>query len=170
MPEEQKPEVETGETPPESKPPEGNGPDDKKPDGKPGEELPPEVLRKKLTDANAEAANYRTKLREAEDKLSKAKTVEEFETATADLKAKNAELERSLLVTKVAGKHELPAELAELLKGDDEAALEEHAKKLAKLVGQAAPEDLSGGLNPSDKDDGEMNPRKLAGRVGRRRF
>jgi hypothetical protein len=167
VPEEQKPETKPEEKPDETKPP-GNGPDNK-PDEKPSEELPPEVLRKKLTDANAEAANYRTKLRDVEDKLSKAKTTEEFEAAVADLKAKNAELERSVLVSKVAGKHELPAELAELLKGDDEAALEAHAQKLAKLVNKT-PETLSGGLDPSDTDDGEMDPRKLAARQPRRRF
>lgn len=166
MPEEQKPETKPEEKPGETPP--GSDPNSK-PDDKPGEELPPEVLRKKLTDANAEAANYRTRLRETEDKLSKAKTPEEVEAAVADLKAKNAELERGLLVSKVAGKHELPAELAELLKGDDEAALEAHAQKLAKLVNKT-PEELSGGLRPSDTDDGEMDPRKLAARQPRRRF
>jgi hypothetical protein len=137
------------------------------PDDKPDEELPPEVLRKKLTDANAEAANYRTRLREAEQKLSEAKTPEEVAAAVADLTSKNAELERSLLVTKVASKYELPAELAELLKGDDEAALAKHAQTLAKFASPSDPESLSGGLTPGDSQ--EFDPVAEARKARQRR-
>jgi hypothetical protein len=60
------------------------------------------VLRKKLTDANAEAANYRTKLRETEAKLSSAKTLEEFEAATSELRGQVEALERQILLNNVA--------------------------------------------------------------------
>lgn len=127
----------------------------------------PEWARKELSNVRAEAANYRTKLREAEAKLSAAKTPEEVEAAISELKDQNAKLERSILVNKVAGKHRLPAELAELLKGEDEAALEAHAKALAKFATPAPPTSLSGGLDPSDDDDGEIDPRKLAAKFRR---
>ena len=66
-------------------------------------------------------------------------------------------------MSKIASKHSLPDELADLLKGDDEDALVAHAKVLAKFaVTKPAPEKLEGGLDPSDDDDGEMDPRKLA--------
>ena len=123
----------------------------------------PEWARNKLTKANSEAANYRTRLRETEAKLAEAKTPEEFASALAEVTAKNAELERSVMVNGVAGKHNLPAELAELLKGDDEAALTAHAKVLQQFIAKAkvsAP--LGGGLTPGANDADENDPRKLA--------
>jgi hypothetical protein len=122
-------------------------------DGKSEEDLDPKVLRKLLTDTRAEAANYRTKLREAETKLSEAKTPEDIEQAVADLKAQNEALERAVLVANVAREFELPSELAELLKGDDEAALKQHAKSLQKYVTPDTPDSLDGGLNPSGVEE-----------------
>lgn len=121
----------------------------------------PEWARKALTKANGEAANYRTRLREAEQRLSSAKTPEEFEAATQELAQKNAELERNLLTTKVATKYDLPDDLAERLRGNTPEELEADAKRLASLLGPKEPERLSGGLSPDDGPAEETDPRKL---------
>ncbi|MEV7282586.1 hypothetical protein [Streptomyces sp. NPDC093111] len=149
--------------------------DDEKP-GTPSEEQPlateagteaaedglPEWARKELVKVRNEAAGYRTRLRDAETKLSQAKSPEEFEAALTEVKQQNAALERSLLVTRVAGKFELPEILADALKGDTPEELEAHAKALQALVAPPVAPTLSGGLTPADEDDGEMDPRKLA--------
>ncbi|ATI18710.1 scaffolding protein [Streptomyces phage Daudau] len=164
----------TVETPPEGTTPEG-GTTETSTEEKPGEEkpaeetVPPEVLRKKLTDANAEAANYRTKLREAESKLSSAKTVEEFEAATAELKGQIEALERSILLRDVAAKYELPEALAKRLTGTTPEELEADAKELQKLVAPAAPETLSGGLDPEDNDE-DFDPVKAVYAARRNRY
>ncbi|WJN63185.1 head scaffold protein [Streptomyces phage phiScoe45] len=137
------------------------------PETKPEDELP-EWARKELTKVRGEAANYRTKLREAETSLQNAKTPEEFESARTELSKRIAELEHEVVVSKVARKYELPDELVPLLKGGDEAALEAVAKTLSKYAVTPAPESLGGGLTPSDNDDDEMDPRKLARRTRRR--
>ncbi|WP_237530468.1 hypothetical protein [Streptomyces sp. SID3212] len=83
------------------------------------------------------------------------------------MKAKNAELEHSVAVGTVARKYELPDELAARLRGTTAEELEADAKALQALLAPAAPESLGGGLNPSDEDDGEMDPRALARRSWR---
>jgi hypothetical protein len=132
-------------------------------DKKPEDELP-EWARKALTDVRAEAANYRTKLREAEKRVSEAKSPEDHEAALKELRESNAKLERDILVRDVAGKHSLPASLAARLQGSTPEELEADAKELAKLLAPPAPPAGTprGGLDPSDNDDGEMDPRKLA--------
>lgn len=138
----------------------------------PTEDDLPDWAKKELKKARGEAANYRTKLREAEDSLSKAKTPEEYEAAVGQLQEVNARLEREVLVSKVARQFELPDELAELLKGDDEAALKAHAKTLQKFAPASEPDpELSGGLDPSgETDDGKSDPRALAKKHGARRY
>ncbi|QXE39413.1 hypothetical protein KQY30_25820 [Streptomyces sp. GMY02] len=131
------------------------------------EDALPEWARKELTKVRGEAASYRTRLRDAESKLSEAKSPEEFEAALTEVKAKNAELEHSLVVASVARKFELPDELAGRLRGSTSQELETDAKALQALLAPAAPESLGGGLTPSDEDDGEMDPRKLARRTRR---
>jgi exonuclease VII small subunit len=147
-------------------PPEGNTPEGEQTTESTEESVPADVLRKKLTDANAEAANYRTKLRETEAKLSSAKTVEEFEAATAELKGQVEALERQILLNNVAAKYELPTALAKRLSGTTEAELEADAKELQKLVAPAVPDSLGGGLDPDDGDD--FDPVKAA-RAARKR-
>lgn len=154
----------TPETPAETTPPVV----EEKPEEKPKEEeLSPEVLRKELTAARAEAANYRTKLRDAEAKLSGAKTPEEFETAKAELSAKVAELEKAVVVATVARKFELPSELAEVLQGNTPEELEAHAKKLAKFAVAPDPKNLKGGLDPDD-EEAEFDPVAEAHKARRR--
>jgi hypothetical protein len=140
------------------------------PEGTPKEEELPEHWRKELTKVRGEAARYRTSLRETEAKLATAKTPEEFATAVAEFQTRNAELERQVLITKVAGKHELPADIAVRLVGNTEAELEADAKKLAGVLAAASgPANLEGGLDPSLDEDNEMNPRKLAEKNAPRR-
>jgi len=94
-------------------------------------------VKKALSTANAEAARYRTE-RNAErtltadlkTRLDGAVSVEDFEAAKSEWDGKV----KSLVRERIIEKHNLPEELAELLKGDDEASLTEHAAKLAKFV------------------------------------
>ncbi|GAA0967427.1 hypothetical protein [Actinocorallia libanotica] len=133
------------------------------------EDEAPEWVRKELAKVRGEAANYRTKLREAEAALTNAKTVEEFEAARAELSTRIVELETSLLREKVARKYDLPDELAARLRGADEAELEADAKALQKFVNPAAPESLGGGLTPDDSE-GDFDPVKVARAARRRRY
>ncbi|MFI0985031.1 hypothetical protein [Streptomyces exfoliatus] len=164
MPEE-KPDEKPGETPSDQKP-DGEQKPDEKAGGTPEEELP-DWARKELAKVRGEAASYRTRLRDAETKLDQAKTPEEFESALAEVKAKNAELEQSLVVASVARKYDLPEALAGRLRGSTPEELAADAKALQALIAPAAPPNLGGGLTPSDEDDGEMDPRKLARRSRR---
>lgn len=129
----------------------------------------PAWLQKELTRARKEAAKYRTELRDAQTKLSEAKTPEEVEAAISELRDTNAKLERQILVNKVAAKHDLPDALADRLKGSTLEELEADAKLLASVAtAPAAPSNLEGGLSPDDDDeDTEMDPKKLASRFRR---
>ncbi|QAY17691.1 scaffolding protein [Streptomyces phage Asten] len=129
----------------------------------------PDWAKKELTKTRGEAANYRVKLREAEGALKNAKTVEEYEAATAQLSDKIAELETQLIREKVARKFELPDELAARLQGADEAALEADAKALQKFVTPAVPESLGGGLTPDDGED-DFDPVKAVANYRRSRY
>ncbi|UZJ23709.1 hypothetical protein RHODO2019_10865 [Rhodococcus antarcticus] len=135
---------------------------------KPEDELP-DWAKSELTKVRGEAANYRTRLREVEKKLTEAKTPEEHAAALQEFQDKNATLERSLIVNSVARKHDLPDALAARLNGSTEAELEADAKELAKLLAPTAPADLRGGLDPDDEDTDSSDPRAMAKRYGGRR-
>ncbi|WP_372407214.1 hypothetical protein [Streptomyces luteireticuli] len=120
-----------------------------------------------MSKARAEAASYRTRLRDAETRLTEAKSPEEFEAALAEVKAQNAELEHSLVVSQVARRFELPEALSARLRGSTVEELEADAKTLQALLAPPTPQSLGGGLNPADEDDGEMDPRVLARRSKR---
>ena len=162
------PEV-TEEKPAEAPPETPEGAHEEKPEPQDGEDALPEWARKELTKVRGEAANYRTKLREAEQKLSEAKTPEEVNAAISELREQNEKLERSILVNTVATKYELTPLLASRLVGSTEAELEADAKLLAAALPAAplAPPKLAGGLDPSDDSDTESDPRKLARRSRR---
>ncbi|ATI18873.1 scaffolding protein [Streptomyces phage Janus] len=161
---------ETVETPQEGTTPDEGATTEESTEEKPAEEtVPPEVLRKKLTDANAEAANYRTKLRETEAKLSSAKTLEEFEAATSELRGQIEALERQILLNDVAAKYELPPALAKRLTGTTAEELDADAKELQKLVAPSQPESLSGGLDPED-DEEDFDPVKAVANFRRNRY
>lgn len=108
-------------------------------------------------------AGYRTRLRELEQKLEQAKTPEEVESLVNETKKASAEETRALLVENVALAHKLPPELADALKGATREELEAHAKVLAKFApdDDGEPDNLRGGLDPSDTDD-SFDPRAVA--------
>lgn len=112
-------------------------------------------------------AKYRTRLREVEAKFEGAKTPEEIAAVIEEIKGENATEARALLVENVALKHRLPDDLASALRGDSREELEAHAKVLSKYVPDEGPskdpENLSGGLNPSD-DDESFDPAAIARR------
>ncbi|MFE2104314.1 hypothetical protein ACFXAF_00310 [Kitasatospora sp. NPDC059463] len=136
------------------------------PSASPEDDLP-DWVRRELSRTRAEAASYRTRLRDAEDRLTKAKSPEEFEAALAEVAAKNAELEHAVLAGSVARRFDLPEALAARLHGTTAEELEADAKALQALLAPPAPSSLGGGLDPSDQDDGEMDPRRLARRSRR---
>lgn len=120
-----------------------------------------------VTKIREEAASWRTQFREAQEKFANAKTPEEFEAANKESAEKIAGLEQQLLVRDIATEFELPAELAAVLKGSTPEELKAHAKVLQKFAPAAPAATLTGGLDPTDGDDGEMDPRKLALRTRR---
>ncbi|WP_203791307.1 hypothetical protein [Paractinoplanes rishiriensis] len=131
----------------------------------------PDWAREQITRANAQAANYRTRLRDAEQRLDGAKTADDFKQAVAEVKADNNRLEHELLRERVARRFELPDDLAARLQGKTAEELEADAKALQKYAtpAPAAPGTLAGGLDPTDDGDTETDPRELARRYGGRR-
>lgn len=106
----------------------------------------PDWAAKELEKARKEAANYRTKLREVEPLAAKARELEESqksETQRLIERAEVAEAERKRLEShmtrlKVASKHGIPEDLADLLGEGDEDALDTRAKALSEWRGGAA--------------------------------
>ncbi|MFJ1932626.1 hypothetical protein ACIOGZ_08100 [Kitasatospora sp. NPDC088160] len=127
----------------------------------------PDWARRELSRTRAESASYRTRLRDAEERLTAAKSPEEFEAAVAEVTAKNAELERTLMIGTVARRYDLPDALAARLRGATVEELDADAKTLQGLLVPPLPQSLDGGLDPSSQDDGELDPRKLARRTRR---
>lgn len=168
----------TDEKPAESA--EGQTPESAAPEGQAAETTPEEkAAADKLSHDDAlsalestrkEAANYRTRAREAEEKLAKAKTPDEVTEIVNDMKRDRENAERSLLVENVALRHNLPDDLAALLKGDTREALDAHAATLAKYVPKSEEQEEQGtprgGLTPDSEDDG-FDPVKLVAQHGR---
>lgn len=130
--------------------------------GKPKESVDdlPEWARKSLTDANAEAARYRTSLRAQEaaaaklqEDLAKAKTPEEFEAAVNDLKATISKLELEVLRKDAAREYGIPEALEARLMGTTADEIKADAKALSELIGAGASATpsarLSGGRTPA---------------------
>lgn len=133
------------------------------------EEIPTEVLQKELTRARQEAAKYRTSLRDAEKRLSEAKTQEDIDSAVASLQTTVTDLERNLAVANAARTYKIPDDYLEFIKGESEDEINESAKKLAALTSRVEDgddiDDLRGGLNPSRRrTDSGASPRELADR------
>lgn len=107
----------------------------------------PQWAVKELERARKEAMNYRTKLREVEPLAAKARELEESqksETQRLIERAEAAEAERKRLEShvtrlKVAAKHGIPEDLADLLGEGDEETLDTRAKALSEWRGGAAP-------------------------------
>lgn len=124
----------------------------------------PEWARKQLTKANAEAASYRTQLREAQDRLGSAKTIEDFEAARLESEKALAAKDREI----VALKYKLPSRLASRLQGNSLDELEADAKELAAELAPAARNAPrpTGGLTPTTSGQAErFDPRALADEV-----
>lgn len=132
-----------------------------------GDELP-DWAREKLTKANSEAASYRTKLREAEDKI--AKLPEEIEVAVTTATTKLSEENRALLIENIALSTGLPKKLHSRLVGNTREELEADAKELASDFAVDEEIRLEGGLRPRNRDaDAGLTPRELAKKYGSRK-
>lgn len=139
------------------------------------EEVPATVLRKKLEDANAEAANYRVKLREAQAALKDAKTAEEFEAARTEFENKINELELDRDRRDVAEEAGIPAALRHLIVGSNREEMKAQAEVLKPFLREEGKREKlpstppRGGLDPTNDDDGELDPAVLRREVRRRR-
>lgn len=121
----------------------------------------PEWGRKQLTKARKDAANYRQRLAEANEKLAAAKSTEDFEAVQQEL----AKVTLALETERIANRHGLPEELRAVLRGDSAEEVEANAALLAKFVtgtNHVNPDDLSGGLDPSTSGAVMEDPRTLA--------
>ncbi|WP_432482589.1 hypothetical protein [Kineococcus esterisolvens] len=153
----------TSQTPAGTESTEGQSAPEGGTEGQPeGIESLPEWAQRELRTARQEAANFRTKLRDAEKRLESAKTPEEVEAALAEMREENAKLARKTLVADVSRRFDLPDELAELLRGDSKEELEAHAKVLQKFAVPQEPQSLGGGLTPGEQGYESLNPRDLA--------
>lgn len=136
-----------------------------------GDDLP-DWVREKMSKSNKQAANYRKKLRETEEKLKNAKTPEEVEEIVQRMTTERQEAERALLVENVALAHKLPEALRKRLTGNTREELEADAKELAELIGDKDDYEegpLEGGLSPRGRDSGPSDPRSLASTYGGRK-
>lgn len=68
-----------------------------------------------------------------------------------DAVARADKAERDLLAFKIGTRYELPEELIEVLKGDDEETIEGHAKRLAGVSGSGGGSLGKGGLDPDEE-------------------
>lgn len=142
---------------------------------KQGIESLPEWAQKELRQARDDAANYRTKFRDAETRLKDAKTPEEFEAARAELAEQNAKLSRTIDLRNAADEAELPAFLIDRVKGETYEEMVADAKALKESLGITAPKQTprkgpgGGGLDPKDESEslGDLagTPRERADRM-----
>lgn len=104
-----------------------------------------------------EAASYRTKLRETEAKYEGAKTADEVEAITKELRGTIASYERESAKRTAAEAAGLPLSFVNRLQGETEEELLADAKAFAEALPKAAPAKstgpISGGLDPTEKPD-----------------
>lgn len=124
----------------------------------------PDWARAELTSVRKEAAKYRIAAKELRESLSKAKSPEDFEAATARV----AELETELHRERLARKYRLPDALAGRVSGETEEARDADARALAEAFHTRAVGLGRGGLDPSEKTT-PKDPATLAGLIPRRR-
>lgn len=140
----------------------------------PAEEKAPELSYEDalaaLTKTRREAASLRVRLRDTESRLEGLKSPEEVEAALAEISAANAAAQRALLVEAVSLKHDLPAPLAERLRGDTREELEADAQALLASLGHPSttPTGTGGGLHPGTNESEEISPEEIVRRYGRR--
>jgi hypothetical protein len=136
-----------------------------------GDELDLDRAKAKIAKANDEAKNLRSRLREAEQKLENAKSLEEVDEIIAGLRSEREESERALLIENVALKFKLPEKLQKRLTGTTREELEADAQELADLFGTDEDDEdvtLEGGLSPRGRGEDENDPRSLAQKHGPR--
>lgn len=168
-----KPEDAEQATEPATEEPKDESPAEKVEDegSKEGSDELPEWAREKMTEANAEAANYRVKLREAEEKLKTAKTPDEVEAVVSEATTTLRNENRDLLIENIALKHKLPAKLQSRLVGNTREELEADAQELAADFGRGEDEvRLEGGLRPrGGRSTKNLSPGELAAQYGSRK-
>lgn len=160
-----KPEDEAGDKSKESDQPEGSDEDD---EDEGGDELP-DWARKKLSKANKEAANFRTQLRELQQKLEGAKTPEEVAAITNELTESNTTLTLDLARERALRKHGLEEDDLVLLTASSPEEIDKQAERIASRIGGGESSSLRGGLDPTDDDTDSSDPGVLAKKYGRRR-
>lgn len=146
--------------------PEADATDDQQQESTPDESTPQEgefdadKARDKIRKLNSEAKNLRER----------AKKADEAEQNATNAAKENSTLKAENLRLKVAIKAQLPAEIAERLRGDTEEELLEDAEKLLTLVGGKRPpsqqprEQLRGGGDPTAPME-ETDLNKIADRM-----
>lgn len=130
----------------------------------------PDWAKKELADTRAEAANYRTRLREAESSLKEAKTPEEVEAAVKELREGNAKLERDLALANASrGLTDDQAAILAAMTWETPGDLTGHVEAIRKLTpsddrGDALPLSgtLRGGLTPGDEPGDDFDPAEVA--------
>ncbi len=102
-----------------------------------------------------EAASYRTKLRETEAKFEGAKTPDEVEAITKELRATIAAHEAEKARNEAAEEAGLPASFASRLRGETPEELIADAKAFAEALPKPVPAKhagpVAGGLDPTDR-------------------
>lgn len=112
-------------------------------------------LRNEAAQRRATAAQVKQENENLQAQLADAKTPDEVQALVSQYETKIEGYEREATRSRIASEYQLPADLAGLLTGDDEAALKTHAETLAKYIpkpqGPPTPTP-SGGRTPGDAD------------------
>jgi hypothetical protein len=141
------------------------------PPGQDDEPTDAEGWRELLKRTRREAAERRRDLAKAREQLQAHEDAQKTEQQRLQERAeaaerRAAELETAVLRNRIAAELELPAELAERLRGEDEAAMREDGKRLAAFLRPAG--NLGGGRGgtapPPSADDMNARIRAAAGR------
>ena len=145
---------------------------------KPSEDSLPDWARESLGKARDEAYNYRTKYREAQEQLAKAKTPEEFQAVVDQLNATQAQIAKDALVEEATSG--LPKDLVKapwVAWPEDKKGIQAVAEQLRSMFAaskeETAPKaggDLAGGLNPNENANPAEDYRSLTARVAPRRW
>ncbi len=130
---------------------------------------PYEDVVKDLAKVRQEAASWRTKFRQAEETLAKAKSPEDYEALAQDLAKVQFDFQKQTWLYTHASS--LPGELVESIAWpDDEEGIKAKAKSLAKYaVVHPVEQELHGGLDPRNtRSEENASPGDLAKRYNRR--
>jgi len=120
-----------------------------------------DALRGMLAEARKEAAKYRVRAREAEEKIASAVEAE---------RRRAQELEVELSKVRLGAEFQLPTDIAARIQGDTQEEREQDAKRLAELIRKAAASEIRvgrGGVDPSAEAT-PTDPAALASRIRRR--